>query len=160
MWPYMLSGLACGSRIILYDGSPFYPSVKNFLRLVDEQEYVRSLAFNTASTHMFLPALRISVRALASYLRFKAAESSHSVSFPAPPFRPAIGTFVGDVGRFEALRRVFSTGAVLTAPQFEWAQRAFNDRLMISSGSGGTDICCCCECPLFPIVIHFHIMST
>jgi acyl-coenzyme A synthetase/AMP-(fatty) acid ligase len=42
MWPYMLSGLACGARIILYDGSPFYPDVKTYLRIIDEQEYVLS----------------------------------------------------------------------------------------------------------------------
>ena len=120
----------------------------------------QSFVFNTASTYMRLIVLRISVQAPASYLRSKAVESSHGVSFPTLPFRPAIEPFSGDVGRFEALRRLFSTGAVLTAPQFEWAHRAFNDRLMISSGSGGTDICCCCECPLLPFVIRFHIIST
>ena len=60
--------------------------------------------------------------------------------------------FAGDVGAFEALRTITSTGAVLTVPQFEWVHRAFNDRVMISSGSGGTDICCCCMCFLF----YFH----
>lgn len=154
MWPYMLSGLACGSRIILYDGSPFYPDVKTYLRFIDEQEFANTL-FNTASTHMCLTVLRISVQAPASYLRFKAVESSHGVSFPTLPFRPVLEPFSGDVGRFEALRNLFSTGAVLTAPQFEWAHRAFNDRLVISSGSGGTDICCCCERPLFPFCHPF-----
>ena len=38
---------------------------------------------------------------------------------------------------------------MLTAPQFEWVHCAFNDRVMISSGSGGTDICGCCACLLF-----------
>ncbi|KAI0935188.1 hypothetical protein AcW1_008828 [Taiwanofungus camphoratus] len=37
MWPYMLHGLACGSRIILYDGSPFYPDVRDFLRFISNQ---------------------------------------------------------------------------------------------------------------------------
>jgi acetoacetyl-CoA synthetase len=50
MWPYMLSGLACGSRIILYDGSPLYPDVKTYLRLIDEQKYAKSFSFNTTST--------------------------------------------------------------------------------------------------------------
>jgi acetoacetyl-CoA synthetase len=43
MWPYMLSGLASGARIILYDGSPFYPDVKSYLKLIDEQEYASFL---------------------------------------------------------------------------------------------------------------------
>ncbi|KZT10799.1 acetoacetate-CoA ligase [Laetiporus sulphureus 93-53] len=37
MWPYMLQGLACGSRIILYDGSPFYPNVTDFLKFLSRQ---------------------------------------------------------------------------------------------------------------------------
>jgi acyl-coenzyme A synthetase/AMP-(fatty) acid ligase len=43
MWPYMLGGLACGARIILYDGSPFYPDLKTYLRFIDEQEYASFL---------------------------------------------------------------------------------------------------------------------
>ncbi|KII92555.1 hypothetical protein PLICRDRAFT_37325 [Plicaturopsis crispa FD-325 SS-3] len=38
MWPFMLSGLACGARIILYDGSPFYPDVRSFLKFIDDQQ--------------------------------------------------------------------------------------------------------------------------
>ncbi len=37
MWPYMLSGLALGVRIVAYDGSPFYPGLHEFLKLVDEE---------------------------------------------------------------------------------------------------------------------------
>ncbi|EMD37673.1 hypothetical protein CERSUDRAFT_114316 [Gelatoporia subvermispora B] len=37
MWPYMLSGLACGSRIICYDGSPFHPDVRTFLQFLSDQ---------------------------------------------------------------------------------------------------------------------------
>ncbi|KAI0284512.1 acetoacetate-CoA ligase [Russula brevipes] len=106
MWPYMLAGLACGSRVILYDGSPFYPDVKAYLRFIDNQNI---------TVHGTSP-------------RFLSELQGRGVL----PKR--------DVGRFEALRRLTSTGAVLTAPQFEWAQRAFNDRVILSSGSGGTDI--------------------
>jgi acyl-coenzyme A synthetase/AMP-(fatty) acid ligase len=63
----------------------------------------------------------------------------------------------GDVGKFEALRRVASTGAVLTAPQFEWAQRAFNDHVILCSGSGGTDIFGACVCPHFTFIFPPHI---
>ncbi|KAH7888882.1 acetoacetate-CoA ligase [Phlebopus sp. FC_14] len=35
MWPYMLAGLACGTRIVVYEGSPFYPDVKEYLRFID-----------------------------------------------------------------------------------------------------------------------------
>jgi acetoacetyl-CoA synthetase len=45
---------------------------------------------------------------------------------------------------------------VLTAPQFEWVHRAFNDRLVISSCSGGTDICGACAYSNF----SFHLSSS
>ncbi|PPQ70292.1 hypothetical protein CVT25_014614 [Psilocybe cyanescens] len=37
MWTYMLTGLSCGSRIILYDGSPFHPSVETYLKFISDQ---------------------------------------------------------------------------------------------------------------------------
>ncbi|KAF8639529.1 hypothetical protein AX17_001434 [Amanita inopinata Kibby_2008] len=38
MWTFMLSTLACGGRLILYEGSPFHPSVQDFLRFIDDQK--------------------------------------------------------------------------------------------------------------------------
>ncbi|PFH53749.1 hypothetical protein AMATHDRAFT_73172 [Amanita thiersii Skay4041] len=37
MWPYMLAGLACGARLILYDGSPFYPTLETYLKFIHDQ---------------------------------------------------------------------------------------------------------------------------
>lgn len=37
MWPFMLSGLACGARIVLYDGSPFHPDLRSYLKFVNDQ---------------------------------------------------------------------------------------------------------------------------
>lgn len=37
MWPFMLSALGNGTRIIAYDGSPFHPDVRGFLKFIDEQ---------------------------------------------------------------------------------------------------------------------------
>ena len=37
MWPYMLTGLACGGPV--YEGSPFYPDMKTYLTFTDEQKY-------------------------------------------------------------------------------------------------------------------------
>ncbi|KAN0138379.1 acetoacetate-CoA ligase [Lactarius tabidus] len=36
-WLRMLTVLGCGARIITYEGSPFYPDVKKFLKFIDEQ---------------------------------------------------------------------------------------------------------------------------
>ncbi|KDR75136.1 hypothetical protein GALMADRAFT_140674 [Galerina marginata CBS 339.88] len=37
MWTFMLTGLSCGARLILYDGSPFHPDVKTYLKLISDQ---------------------------------------------------------------------------------------------------------------------------
>ncbi|EPQ56899.1 acetoacetate-CoA ligase [Gloeophyllum trabeum ATCC 11539] len=37
MWPLMLSTMALGGRILVYDGSPFHPSVEAFLKFVSDQ---------------------------------------------------------------------------------------------------------------------------
>ncbi|KDQ27491.1 hypothetical protein PLEOSDRAFT_1064819 [Pleurotus ostreatus PC15] len=37
MWTHMLSGLSVGARVILYDGSPFHPDVKTFLKFISDQ---------------------------------------------------------------------------------------------------------------------------
>ncbi|TFK70614.1 acetoacetate-CoA ligase [Pluteus cervinus] len=38
MWVFMLAGLACGTRVILYDGSPFYPSLETYLKFINDQD--------------------------------------------------------------------------------------------------------------------------
>ena len=43
MWTFMLAGLACGSRIILYDGSPFHPDLKTYLQFINDQGSVMTL---------------------------------------------------------------------------------------------------------------------
>jgi acetoacetyl-CoA synthetase len=37
MWPLMLSALSCGATIVTYDGSPFHPDPKTFLKFVGDQ---------------------------------------------------------------------------------------------------------------------------
>ncbi|KAF5386148.1 hypothetical protein D9615_002594 [Tricholomella constricta] len=107
MWTFMLSGLASGTRIILYDGSPFHPDLRTYLKFIDEQ----------------------GVSVLGTSPRFLAEIQGRGL-------KPL------DIGRFEALRVIGSTGAVLTPPMFDWAQQAFGgDRIHLISTSGGTDIC-------------------
>lgn len=50
MWTFMLTGLACGSRIILYDGSPFHPDLKTFLQFINDQGSVMTLHLNVFLT--------------------------------------------------------------------------------------------------------------
>lgn len=106
MWTYMLSTLALGSRLVIYDGSPFYPNVESFLKFVNDQG---------------VSVLGISPRFLGE-VQGKGIKPS-------------------DLAPFDSLRSIMCTGAVLTAPLFEWAQNAFSSRVHLVSGAGGTDVC-------------------
>ncbi|KAL6228797.1 hypothetical protein BDW75DRAFT_250600 [Aspergillus navahoensis] len=55
MWNYLVSALACGSRIVLYDGSPLYPSALSQLSLVEQQKVT-----NWGTSPKFLSSLRAS----------------------------------------------------------------------------------------------------
>ena len=37
MWNWLVSGLACGSSIVLYDGNPFYPDPRVLWRMVEQE---------------------------------------------------------------------------------------------------------------------------
>lgn len=44
----MLVGLSCGSRVVLYDGSPFHPDLKTYLKFVSDEGSVRTFDTNQA----------------------------------------------------------------------------------------------------------------
>ncbi len=51
MWNWLVSALAVGSRIILYDGNPVYPDLGAMWRLIDEEQIT---FFGTSATYMNL----------------------------------------------------------------------------------------------------------
>ncbi|KAH9948960.1 hypothetical protein B0H21DRAFT_196575 [Amylocystis lapponica] len=106
MWPFLLHGLSLGARVILYDGSPFYPDMGHFLKFISDQGV--------------------------------------SVFGTSPRFLSEVqgaGIVPSKLGSFEALRLIAPTGAVMTAPLFEWTQAAFGADVHVIAPSGGTDIC-------------------
>ncbi|KAL0578860.1 hypothetical protein V5O48_003140 [Marasmius crinis-equi] len=38
LWKYMLTALSVGATVVLYDGSPFYPDIKTYLKFVSDQD--------------------------------------------------------------------------------------------------------------------------
>ena len=54
MWPFMLTGLACGARIILYDGSPFYPNVETYLKMINDQKYAHDVLPRYLHTEFYI----------------------------------------------------------------------------------------------------------
>jgi hypothetical protein len=47
----MLVGLSCGSRIILYDGSPFHPGLETYLKFASDEGSVGTFTVNRAFPH-------------------------------------------------------------------------------------------------------------
>ena len=110
---YLSSCLAMlnGTRTILFDGSPFLPDLKSFIKLVGDQK---------------VTDLGISPR----YLQTLASAK--------PPVLPR------DVTDLSRLRRVSSTGMVLSESQFEWFyDHAFPPHTQLGNISGGTDTAAC-----------------
>lgn len=115
------SSMIHGSRAILYDGSPFQPEPKTFIRLLESQ---RVTDFGTSPRYM------------------------QTLATAQPPIYPR------EVADLSALRRVTSTGMVLSEPQFhQFYSQAFPTHVQLANISGGTDLAACLvlDTPLKPL---------
>ncbi|KAJ6625755.1 hypothetical protein B0H10DRAFT_2174015 [Mycena sp. CBHHK59/15] len=136
MWTFMLTGLANGTRLILYDGSPFHPDLRTYLKFIHDQ----------------------GVTILGTSPRFLAEVQGQGINPRRRAFIIRAAQFSLDsdsveLASFEALKTLSITGAVLTRPMFVWTQRAFGERIHLISTSGGTDICTAfvSGCPGLPV---------
>lgn len=110
MWHWLVSGLASGATIVLYDGSPFRPLVDGdgnlaMARLIDE----------LGVTHFGTSAKYLSIL------------EQHNVQ-PKPKLSLNI------------LKAIYSTAAVLAPSTFEYVYSAFGPDINLGSITGGTDI--------------------
>ncbi|KAJ3509790.1 hypothetical protein NLJ89_g5033 [Agrocybe chaxingu] len=115
LWNFMLIGLSCGCRLVLYDGSPFYPDIKTYLKFVSDQGY--TLAVTT-----------VPVTRWGTSPRFLAEVQGCGI-------KPL------EIASFEGLANITVTGAITTVPMFQWAQEAFGKHVHFVSTCGATDIC-------------------
>lgn len=129
MWHWLVSGLASGATIVVYDGSPFRPldpeSGKGEMampRLIDELQITH---FGTS----------------AKYLSVLEQVSLNPRKYPHRPVT------------LSSLRAIFSTAAPLAPSTFRYVYSSIHPDIMLGSITGGTDIlslfCCCC--PILPI---------
>jgi acetoacetyl-CoA synthetase len=106
MWNLLISGLAVGSSVVLYDGNPAFPDANVLWRLAERH--------------------RITCLGLcAPFISSCAKTDLH----PARDFD------------LSALRTVGSTGAPLPPEGFAWVYDRVGTDIMLSSLSGGTDVC-------------------
>lgn len=124
MWHWLVSGLATGASLVLYDGSPFRPLEANgsgdlaMARLIEELHITH---FGTSAKYL-------------SLLEQKMVMPKESVSL-------------------KSLRSIFSTGSPLAPSTFGYVYRAFGPDIHLASISGGTDIISLfgAPCPLSPV---------
>ena len=123
MWHWLVSGLASGATIVLYDGSPFKPHAEMSMPLLLEE-----LGIN----HFGTSAKYLSVLEQANTLPKKAELKALTLS---------------------SLKSVFSTGSPLAPSTFEYVYRAFGPNIMLGSITGGTDILSLfgAPCPILPV---------
>jgi acetoacetyl-CoA synthetase len=128
MWHWLVSALASGATIVLYDGSPFQPQKEMSMPLlIDELEI----------NHFGTSAKYLSV-----------LEQAQTLPREAKP-NPA---------SLKSLKSIFSTGSPLAPSTFEYVYKCLSPPsphpgVMLSSITGGTDIISLfgAPCPLLPV---------
>jgi len=108
MWNWLVTALAGGAALVLYEGSPFHPGPEVLWKMTQDE----------GVTHFGTSPKYLAALAKADY-----APRRHY-----------------DLRR---LRTLFSTGAPLSAEQFEYVYVAIARDLHLASISGGTDIVSC-----------------
>jgi acetoacetyl-CoA synthetase len=117
MWHWLVSGLASGATLILYDGSPFQylqngQSVKDDLAMPRLIEELSITQFGTSAKYL-------------SILEQKSL-------FPKEGGPAAL--------KLSTLKAIYSTGSPLAPSTFSYVYRAFGPDLNLASITGGTDI--------------------
>jgi acetoacetyl-CoA synthetase len=81
MWNWQLSALACGTHIVLFDGSPTYPTQDALLLMLDRE---RVTVFGTSATYLnALQQLGLSPRDVGAFTRLHTIQSTGSILYDA-----------------------------------------------------------------------------
>ncbi|KAJ4512102.1 hypothetical protein HRR83_006060 [Exophiala dermatitidis] len=128
MWHWLVSGLASGATIVLYDGSPFQPHKEMSMPLlIDELEI----------NHFGTSAKYLSV-----------LEQAHTLPREASPKSATLNS----------LKSIFSTGSPLAPSTFQYVYKnlsppAPHPGVLLGSITGGTDIISLfgAPCPILPV---------
>ncbi|KAH0558780.1 hypothetical protein GP486_004578 [Trichoglossum hirsutum] len=111
MWHWLVSGLAVGATIILYDGSPFKPLDEEGKGELAMPRLIDALGI----THFGTSAKYLSI--------LEQKEIMPRLKLP-----------------MSKLRAIYSTGSVLAPSTFQYVYRAFGPNINLGSITGGTDI--------------------
>jgi acetoacetyl-CoA synthetase len=121
MWHWLVSGLASGATIVLYDGSPFKPHKDR----LESQLSMPNLITDLKITHFGTSAKYLSLL-------------EQSEVFPHNYEK-----YKRDAGRddyMSSLRAIYSTGSPLAPSTFKFVYEAFPSTINLGSITGGTDM--------------------
>jgi acetoacetyl-CoA synthetase len=129
MWHWLVSGLASGATIVVYDGSPFRP--------FDVEDGKGEMAMPRLIDELQISHFGTSAKYLSMIEQVALNPRKH-------PHRPVL---------LETLRAIFSTAAPLAPSTFEYIYTSFHPDVMLGSITGGTDIISLfgASCPILPV---------
>ncbi|KAL9038494.1 MAG: hypothetical protein Q9180_003103 [Flavoplaca navasiana] len=116
MWHWLVSGLAVGATLVLYDGSPFRHRDLDYL----EADHSGELAMPRLIDELKITHFGTSAKYL-SVLEQKSVMPRQGLSL-------------------ESLKSIYSTGSPLAPSTFDYVYRAFGPDIHLASITGGTDI--------------------
>lgn len=81
MWNWQLSALACGTEIVLFDGSPTFPLQTSLLTMIDQE---RITVFGTSATYLHaVQQLGISLKRVGTFAHLRTILSTGSILYEA-----------------------------------------------------------------------------
>jgi len=81
MWNWQLSALACGTEIVVFDGSPTYPTQDALLRMIDREQVT---VFGTSATYLHaLQQLGMPPKEVGAFARLHTIQSTGSILYDA-----------------------------------------------------------------------------
>ncbi|PYI29611.1 acetoacetate-CoA ligase [Aspergillus indologenus CBS 114.80] len=129
MWHWLVSGLASGATIVLYDGSPFRP-----------------FDAEGGSGEMAMPRLidELQISHFGTSAKYLSILEQASLNPTKHPHRPV---------SLQTLKAIYSTGSPLAPSTFEYVYTNIKADIMLGSITGGTDILSlfCGSCPILPV---------
>ncbi|KKK25295.1 hypothetical protein P175DRAFT_0507487 [Aspergillus ochraceoroseus IBT 24754] len=129
MWHWLVSGLASGATIVLYDGSPFRP-----------------LDLEGGNGEMAMPRLidELQITHFGTSAKYLSMLEQAGLNPREHPHRPV---------SLQTLKAIFSTGSPLAPSTFDYVYSSIHSDIMLGSITGGTDILSlfCGSCPILPV---------
>ncbi|PGH14453.1 acetoacetate-CoA ligase [Polytolypa hystricis UAMH7299] len=129
MWHWLVSALASGASIVLYDGSPFRP--------LDPEDRRGEMAMPRLIDELHITHFGTSAKYLSVL-------EQHTVNPTQHPHRPVT---------LRTLKAIFSTGSPLAPSTFDYVYSSIHPDILLGSITGGTDIISLFGtcCPILPV---------